>query len=90
MKSRALPETNTLGHTITYRRVKKVNDLVIDGNVYDEMETLVEAAHSLKAQIDGHLIEAGFDGMSYSYLKIDGQMVAKKPRFEIILNGLDV
>lgn len=80
VKSRILLETSALGHTVTYRRVKRVNELVIDGKVYDEIEALVEFAHSLNAQIDGHLIEVGFDGKIYSYLKIDGQMIAKKLR----------
>lgn len=80
VKSRILLETNALGHTVTYRRVKRVNELVIDGNVYDEIEALVELAHSLKAQIDGHLIEVGFDGRVHSYLKIDGETVEKKLR----------
>ncbi len=79
-KSRILLEADALGHTITYRRVKKTNELVIDSNVYDEMEILVECAHSLKARLDGHLIEVGFDGVSHSYLRVDGQIVAKKLR----------
>ena len=44
------------------------------------MEALVEFAHYLHANIDGHRIEAGFDGVSHSYIKIDGQLAAKKFR----------
>ncbi len=80
VKSRILIETEALGHVITYRRVKRVNELVIDGNVYDEHTALVEFAHSLKANIDGHIIEAGYDGIAHSYLKIDGELVAQKVR----------
>lgn len=80
VKARVLLTAEALGHTITYRRVKKVNELVIDGNVYDEIEALLETAHSLKAQIDGHTIEVGFDGSIRSYLKVDGEMTAKKIR----------
>ncbi len=79
-KARILLEAEALGHHITYRRVKKVNELVIDGNVYDEMEALLEFAHSLQAEIDGHLIEVGFDGNVHSYLEIDGEIVTKKMR----------
>ena len=43
-------------------------------------EALVEFAHSLKAQIDGHIIEVGFDGGIHSYLKLDGEIVSKKIR----------
>ena len=80
VKSRILIETEAFGHVITYRRVKRVNELVIDGNVYDEHTALVEFAHSLKANIDGHIIEAGFDGIAHSYLKIDGELVTQKVR----------
>ena len=79
-KARVLLEAEALGHTVTYRRVKRINELVIDGNVYDELEALIETAHSLKAKIDGHLIEVGFDGGVRSYLKVDGQTTAKKTR----------
>lgn len=80
VKARVLLTAEALGHTITYRRVKRVNELVIDGNVYDEIEALLETAHSLKAQIDGRTIEVGYDGSIRSYLKIDGEMTAKKIR----------
>ncbi len=80
VKARVLLEADALGHTVTYRRVKRVNELVIDGYVYDELEALIEPAHSLNAVIDGHEIEAGFDGNAHSYLKVDGETVAKKMR----------
>ncbi len=80
VKSRVLLESNELGLSIVYRRVKKVNELVINGNVYDEIEALFEVAHSLKAEIDGHQIEVGYDGKLYSYLIIDGQLVTRKLR----------
>ncbi len=80
VKARILLEDRVLGHRVVYRRVKRVNELVIDGYVYDQIEALVETAHSLKAQIDGHLIETGFDGKFYSYIKLDGEMVSKKFR----------
>ena len=80
VKARVLLEANTLGHTVVYRRVKKVNELVVDGRVYDELEVVVETAHCLQARIDGHLIEAGYDGKSHSYLNVDGQRVTQKMR----------
>ena len=79
VKARVLLESHEYGHTIVYRRVKRVNELVVDGHVYDEYEALVEMSHSLTAQIDGQQIEVGFDGQR-SYLKINGEMVAKKLR----------
>ncbi len=80
VKARILLEAEELGHTIIYRRVKRVNELVVDGNVYDEIEALIEVAHTLKAQINEHIIEVGFDGKAYSFLKIDGQLVTRKLR----------
>lgn len=79
-KSRVLLEANEIGHSIIYRRIKRVNELVVDGNVYDEIQVLIEVSHSLKAQIDGHQIEVGYDGRFYSYLIIDGQLVTRKLR----------
>ena len=80
IKSRTLLEGRAFGHTVVYRRVKKVNELVIDGDVYDEYTALFETAHSLKATIDGHEIEMGYDGKLYSYFKIDGKLASKKIR----------
>ena len=80
VKHRVLLETVALGHKICYRRVKKVNELVIDGYVYSQYVATVEFAHALTAKIDGHTIEVGFDGMSHSYLKIDGNTVMTKVR----------
>ena len=80
VKSRTLLEAEAQGHVITYRRVKRVNELVIDGNVFDEHEALFEFAHSLKAEIDGHIIEVGYDGIAHSYLKIDDELIAQKVR----------
>lgn len=79
-KARVLLEGEVLGHAVVYRRVKRVNELVIDGNVYDEIKALVELPHSLKAEINGHIIEVGYDGVAYSYLKLDGELISKKIR----------
>ena len=79
-KCRVLLDAEALGHHIVYRRVKRVNELVIDYYVYDDVEMLVENAHALKARIDGHDVEVGYDGASHSYLKVDGQLVTKKLR----------
>lgn len=80
VRARVLLQTEAFGHSIVYRRAKRVNELIVDGNVYDEVETLIEYAHTLKAQVDGHLFEAEFDGKAHSYIKVDGQIVAKKLR----------
>ena len=80
IKNRILIDGNYLGHYICYRRAGRVNELVIDGYVYDELEILVETAHVLEATVDGHTIQVGFDGAMHSYIRIDGQRVAKKLR----------
>ena len=80
VKFRILIEANYNGHQVCYRRVKRVNELVIDGYVYDEVEMLVEGAHSLNARIDNQNYQVGFDGAAHSYFKVDGVQVAKKLR----------
>lgn len=80
VKARILLETEALGHKITYRRVKKVNELIVDRRVYDEYTALAESAHTLRACIAGHTIEAGYDGLSHSFISVDGQIIEKKVR----------
>ena len=80
VKHRVLLETTYGGRQIVYRRVKRVNELVISGYVYDQYEAVMETAHCLTARIDGHTIEMGFDGASSSYFRVDGQQLAKKVR----------
>ena len=79
-KFRVLAECEVFGHVVRYRRVKRVNELVVDGYVYDEFEALVEGAHKLEAKIDGRLICAGFDGAAHSYISVDGETVVRKMR----------
>ncbi len=79
-KIRILLESEFNGHKIVYRRVKRINELVIDGYVYDDIEMLVETAHALNARIDGHAVQAGFDGAAHSYLRIDGEQTTRKLR----------
>lgn len=80
VKARVLLEAEAVGHKIVYRRVKRVNELVIDGRVYDEYVALAEFAHTLKACIDGHTVEAGMESSGQSFIVVDGQIVAKKLR----------
>ena len=80
VKSRTLAEAEHNGHYICYRRVKRVNELVIDGYVYDEIEMLVETPHELTAVINGETIQAGISASSISYINVNGQQIAKKLR----------
>ncbi len=80
VKSRTLLEVEEQGYQIVYRRVKKVNELVVNGVVYDEYEALVEFPHTLSAVVDGHKIEVQYDDTSHMYIIFDGKEIAKKLR----------
>ena len=79
-KGRVLAEAETQGYEICYRRIGRVNELIVNGMVYDELVALVETAHVLTAWIDGHRIEGGFDGAGHSYIRVDSVTVARKLR----------
>lgn len=79
VKHRVLLQKRMFNMDICYRRVKRVNELVINGNVYDEFEALAEPAHTLEAYVDGHHIEAIYNG-THSIINVDGQKVASKVR----------
>ena len=81
VKCRVLLEASAGGYKICYRRVKTVNELVVNGQVYDEMKAFIEFPHKLKAKIDEHEIEAGYDEDSYSYIKFDGKLLKNKQRY---------
>lgn len=78
-KCKVLLEAEKDSFVITYRRVKKVNELVINNVVYDEYEAIIESAHNLCAVVSNRTIEAGYDGLR-SYIKVDGEIIAKKLR----------
>lgn len=80
VKFRTLAEAEHNGHIISYRRLKRANELVIDGYVYDEIEMLIETPHVLTAKIDGDLIQAGLKEPSLSFISVNGNIVSKKIR----------
>lgn len=80
VKSRVLAEADYKTHHIVYRRVKRVNELVIDGYVYDEIEMLVETPHTLTAVINGELVNAGMKQNSRSFISVEGNEIAGKLR----------
>ena len=79
-KGRMLLQTTHGNYTICYRRLKLVNELIVNGRVYDEYKAVIEFPHDLCAQVDGHIIHAGYNDDSYSYIKFDGRPLAKKQR----------
>ena len=81
VKSRVLLEYKEQAYDICYRRVGKVNELVINGMVYDLLETgLVEPPHELCAYLDGHEIAAGTGADSYAFIRFDGEVLKRKLR----------
>ena len=80
VKCRVFLEAEHSGMHIVYRRVKRTNELVINGCVYDEYEALVEAPHTLTAFVNGHKIEALIDASSRMRLLVDSEEIAKKMR----------
>ena len=80
VKCKILLEATVDEYKICYRRVKNVNELIINGRVYDEYKGIIEFEHNLSAIIEKHKIEAGLDANSYSYIMLDDKLIAKKKR----------
>ena len=80
VKHRVFLQVQVLNCDICYRRVKRVNELVINGKVYDELNVFHEHPHTLIARVNGHNISAIYNG-AYSFIAVDGQIVAKKIRW---------
>lgn len=80
IKSKVLLEANVKGYKICYRRVKSVNELIVNGFVYDEKKGILEFTHKLCATIDGHKIEAGYNDNGFSYILFDGKLISQKTR----------
>ncbi len=79
VKHKILLEKHIFNYDICYRRVKHTNELVINGNVYEELEGVIEFAHTLNARIDGHQIAVGYNG-THSFISFDGDIIARKLR----------
>lgn len=80
IKSRILLQAEVGKYNICYRRVKTVNELIVNGVVYDEIKAIIEFEHELSATVDKHQIRAGYDDASYSYIEFDGEIVEYKRR----------
>lgn len=81
VKRRILLETSVDGYQICYRRVRRVNELVVNGMVYDEKSGLIEYPHRLSVTLEGHRIEAGLNQAGNSYIRFDGKRIAGKIRW---------
>ncbi len=80
VKGKTFVEADFGSMHIAFRRTKRVNELIVNGNVYDEYEVLFEKEHCLSANVNGHRIEAVYDGKIMCYINVDGKTVAKKAR----------
>ena len=65
---------------ICYRSLGNMNELIVNDAVYDEKKGIIEHTHNLSAVVNSHRIDAGFDGMSQSYIKLDGEQIASQLR----------
>lgn len=79
VKHRVFLEKRMFNMDICYQRANHTNELVINGNVYDEIYGVVEYPHTLNAFVDGHNISVGYTG-THSFISVDGNEVAKKLR----------
>lgn len=79
-RARILLEAETPEFKICYRRVRSTNELIVNGYVYDTKKAVIEFEHALFANVGGHKIEAGLDEQSYSYIKLDGEILEEKER----------
>lgn len=80
VKCRILAQATVDGYDICYRRVKSVNELVINGKIYDEVKGILEFDHRLSARINGHTVVAGYSEQSGSYILFDDECVVQKRR----------
>lgn len=80
VKFRVLLEAEHGSYQICYRRVKRTNELVINGQVYGEFEALMEPPHEISAVVNGHTVAVGTNKGSQCYITFDGETIAKKLR----------
>lgn len=80
-KEKILLSASVEDFCVIYRRIGFVNELVVNGKIYDEMKAVLEFSHNLLAVIDGHAIEAGCSDDACCYIRFDGQTVAEKRRW---------
>ncbi len=64
------------GMDITYRRIGTVNELMINGFIYAEVEMPTAKPHMLSTIFNNNEIVAGYDGI-YNYIVISGQKVVE-------------
>ena len=80
-KARILLEAQKGEYNICYRRVGRVNELIINGEVWDEYVAAIEFEHCLSAVVDGNKIEAGHSEDNYSYISFNGHWIKEKKRW---------
>lgn len=79
-KARILMREEINGHTVEYRRVKRTNELAIDGKVYAEYIALAEQPHKLRARVGGHVYAVGTNAQSQIFVSVDENVIKTKLR----------
>lgn len=81
VNSKHLCTAEYMGLNIVYRRVKNINELVVNGYVYDEIKMTFEKNHKLYCTVNGFKIEVGYTSVpSRSYIKVNGETIKTKVR----------
>lgn len=80
-KNRILLMAQVEDYEICYRRVGKINELVVNSMVYDLLDTgFAEQPHELSCVLGGHEITVGTGADSHMYITFDGEIVKRKLR----------
>lgn len=80
VKHRVLAEATFGSLQICYRRVKRTNELVINGKVYDEYTAVAEMPHVIEANVSGYNVAAGLNN-SRSFIAVNGTVIVEKMRW---------
>ena len=79
-KSRILLSAAYGTHEIEVRRSHGLTELIVDGKVYGRQEGVLESAYTITARVNGHIIETELTPSGKQFLRVDGQVIAKKQR----------
>lgn len=81
VKGQIIMISDIQGYTVCYRRVGRINELVINRMVYDTVDAgQYEQPHELRACVDGHEFVVGTGADAQSYIRFDGEVVKKRER----------
>ena len=80
-KSKIIMIYDIEGYTVCYRRVGRINELIINKMVYDTVDSgAFDQPHELYACVDGHEFAVGTGADAQAYICFDGAVVRKRAR----------